>query len=286
MGAFLAAALIGLYQFYGFEACGDVAEEVPDPGRRIPKAMMMTILVGGATALLVTAGFIMSEPDVPGVIAGDVADPIGTTLTSAFGSVGSKIVLAVVLISFMSCTLSLQAAASRMIYSYGRDRMIFASERFGGFSDRLGVPPFALAVAALVPALIVLGSRISEDALTRIISFAALGIYIAFQMVVFAALVARLRGWRPAGRWTLGRWGLLVNVLALAYGLAAMINVSWPRTPDVPWYDNWIVLLGAGLVLGGGLISLVAARPYRPSDAPEGDAIETANRLRALRARG
>src|SRR5690606_26713297 len=34
LGAFLAASLIGLYQYYGFEACGDVAEEVPDPGRR------------------------------------------------------------------------------------------------------------------------------------------------------------------------------------------------------------------------------------------------------------
>ena len=37
LGAFLAAALLGLYLFYGFEACGDVAEEVPDPGRDDPE---------------------------------------------------------------------------------------------------------------------------------------------------------------------------------------------------------------------------------------------------------
>ena len=47
LGAFLAAALLGLYLFYGFEACGDVAEEVPDPGRTIPKAMRRTIYIGG-----------------------------------------------------------------------------------------------------------------------------------------------------------------------------------------------------------------------------------------------
>jgi Amino acid permease len=34
--AFLGAALAGLFLFYGFEACGDVAEEVKDPARRIP----------------------------------------------------------------------------------------------------------------------------------------------------------------------------------------------------------------------------------------------------------
>ena len=45
LGAFLVAALIGIYQYYGFEACGDVAEEVPDPTRQIPKAMRMTIYV-------------------------------------------------------------------------------------------------------------------------------------------------------------------------------------------------------------------------------------------------
>ncbi len=285
LGAFLAASLIGLFQFYGFEACGDVAEEVPDPGRRIPRAMLLTILVGGAVALLVAGAFIMAVADMPAVIAGEDADPIGTILGDAFGSTGSKVVLAVVLVSFMSCCLSLQAAASRMLFSYGRDRMIFGSETVGRISPRLHVPPGALTVAAVVPGAIILLSSVSEDALTRIISFAALGIYIAFQMVVFAALVARLRGWRPAGRFTLGRWGLAVNVLALVYGLAAMINVSWPRTPDVPWYDNWIVLLGAALVLGAGLLYLLVARPYRHSDAPAGDAIETANRLRAARAR-
>jgi hypothetical protein len=30
---------------YGFEACGDVAEETPNPGRNIPKSMRMTIYV-------------------------------------------------------------------------------------------------------------------------------------------------------------------------------------------------------------------------------------------------
>ena len=32
------------------DACGDVAEETPDPSRMIPKAMRMTIYIGGAAA--------------------------------------------------------------------------------------------------------------------------------------------------------------------------------------------------------------------------------------------
>ena len=40
---------------------------------------------------------------------------------------------------------------------------------------------------------------ISEKALTSIVSFAILGIYLGFQMVVLAALRARLKGWEPSG---------------------------------------------------------------------------------------
>jgi hypothetical protein len=33
-GAFLAASLVGLFLYYGLEACGEIAEEVPNPARR------------------------------------------------------------------------------------------------------------------------------------------------------------------------------------------------------------------------------------------------------------
>jgi amino acid transporter len=271
LAAFLAAGLIGLYQFYGFEACGDVAEEVRDPGRLIPRNMRLTIYVGGAVAILVALGFILAA-DVPAVIAGEETDPIGTALAAAFGDTGSKVVLVIVLISFFSCTLSLQAAASRMIYAYGRDDMVFASGFFGRFSSARHVPPAALATAAIIPALVVLGSRISEDALTKIISFAALGIYIAFQMVVLAALRARLKGWQPSGAFRLGAWALPVNIGALVYGVAAGLNLAWPRTPDVAWYDNWIVILSSAVVVAVGVAYMAVARPWHKSTATAGDA--------------
>lgn len=272
-GAFVAAALIGIYQYYGFEACGDVAEEVPNPTRRIPKAMRMTIYVGGAAATFVCLSLLLAVPDFGAVISGEDADPVTSILKSAFGAVGFKVVLVVVLVSFVSCALSLMAAASRLLYSYARDDMILGSALFRHFLPHRHVPPYSMAFAALVPAVIVLGSVFSTKALTSIISFATLGIYLGFHMVTFAALRARFLGWKPAGDFTLGRWGMTVNIAALAYGVAAMVNMAWPRTPDVPWYDNWLVALSAAVGGGIGLIYMLIARPYEHSDAIEGDAI-------------
>ena len=93
-----------------------MAEEVPNPGVRIPKAMRRTIYIGGAAATFVCLSLILAVADIPAVIAGEDTDPVGTVLASAFGETGSKLVVAVVLLSFISCAMSLQAAASRLAY--------------------------------------------------------------------------------------------------------------------------------------------------------------------------
>ncbi len=278
LAAFFAAAIIGVYQYYGFEACGDVAEEVPDPTREIPKAMRLTIYIGGAASILVCLSLLLAVKDFGAIINGEDADPVMTILNDVFGSTGTKVVLLIVMISFLSCTLSLMAAASRLMYSYARDDMIFGSRFLRHFDQVRHVPPYAMIIAALVPAVIVLGSVVSTKALTSIVSFAILGIYLGFQMVVFAALRARLKGWVPSGPFTLGRWGMPITICALTYGVLTMINVAWPRTPDAPWYDNWLVALSAVVGIGVGAIYMAIAKPYTRSDATSGDAIPQAGK--------
>ncbi|NKX55181.1 APC family permease [Arthrobacter mobilis] len=278
--AFAAAGLIGIYQYYGFEACGDVAEEVPSPGRTIPKAMRMTIYIGGFAAMFVCLSLILAVPDFGAVISGSDADPVGSVLLSAFGPVGFKVVLAVVMISFVSCALSLQAATSRLAYSMARDGILPASRLLSKFSETRHVPPYALLVAGLVPALIVIGSKVSEDALVAIISFAAMGMYMGFQMVVLASLRARLKGWQPRGAFQLGKWGIPVNIAALVWGVLGMVNMAWPRTPEAGWFVNWIVLISSVTVVAAGLIYMAVKKPYLKGDAPAADAIPAAT-LRA-----
>src|SRR5206468_10203252 len=112
-----------------------------------------------------------------------------------------------------------------------------------------------------------------RDLIVTGVQTCALPIYVAFQAVVLAALVARLRGWTSSGAYRLGRWGLPVNIMALGYGVAAAINLAWPRAAvGAAWYDRWVVLLGLAVVLGVGLGYMVLGRPYRRGTTPAGDA--------------
>jgi amino acid transporter len=269
---FLAAALAAMFCYYGFEACGDVAEETPDASRQIPRAMRMTIYVGGLAAMLVCLALILALPDIRAVIAGADTDPIPTLLRAAGGELGFRAVIVVVLISFISCLISIQAAASRLLFAYARDEMIAGSQLFSRISPRTHVPVAALLTGALLGGAIALCGLWLQNAVSTIISFASVGIYIAFQMVVAASLYARLKGWKPAGPFTLGRWGWPVNLLALGYGIFAIINMLWPRSPHDPWYSNYGMLVTTLGVLVLGALYMLLARPYDRGRAPAGDA--------------
>jgi amino acid transporter len=205
-------------------------------------------------------------------MSGKDKDPIVTLLRAAMGEIGFRAVIVVVLVSFISCLLSLQAAASRLIFAYARDQMIIGSKYLSRLSPGKHVPATALLVMGGIPALIALSALWLEDAVATIISFAAIGIYISFQMIVLAALIARAKGWRPSGPFTLGAWGWLVTLLGLGYGLGAIVNMLWPRSPQDPWYSNYAMLVTSAGVLALGALYMVAAKPYERGQAPAGDA--------------
>jgi amino acid transporter len=277
--AFLAAAVAGLFCCYGFEACGDVAEETPNPGVKIPKAMRMTIYVGIGAAVFVCLALMLALPDIGAVISGKNADPIGSVLMTAFGPIGSKAVIVVVMVSFISCVLSLQAAVSRLLFSYGRDQMIVGSGFLSKLAKNTHVPRGALVVSGLVSAIIVVIGYFLPNALATVLNAAVIGIYLAFQMVVVAALYARAKGWKPAGQFRLGALAWPVNILGLIYGAGAIVNMVWPRTPSSPWYLNYSMILTTAAICAAGILYMVLGRAYKQGHTPYGDAAKLHKRV-------
>lgn len=279
--AFMSASLMGLFMFFGFEACGNVAEEVKNPGRKIPVAMILSIVFGAISAVISILGYLLSSPDLMNIVNGKIADPIPAILNDALGEKGATVFIVIAIVAMLSCILSLQAALSRLIFSFSRDKMLPGSEWMAKISKH-SVPDNAMLISCLLPMVICVWVYFQPDNLARITAFAVIGIYVSFQMVILAALRQRLKGWKPAGEWTLGAWGMLVNVLALAYGIGGIWLLAQPAD-SATFLDRWTVLIGLALVIGSGLVYMSIARPFGHSDAPENDAIEYAKRLNLSR---
>ncbi|MER5950248.1 hypothetical protein ABT127_29785 [Streptomyces sp. NPDC001904] len=131
----------------------------------------------------------------------------------------------------------------------------------------------------LLPMAVCLWVYAYPGSLPRVTAFAVIGIYLCFQMVVLAALRQRVKGWKPAGNWSLGRAGLPINIAALLYGIAAMAVLALPakEATGLSFVDKWIVLVGLATILATGLLYMLIARPYNRSNAPENDALAVAH---------
>jgi hypothetical protein len=82
-------------------------------------------------------------------------------------------------------------------------------------------------------------------------------------------------GWTPAGKWTMGGAGMLVNILALVYGLFAIyLMLKSYGIEGGSFVDNYIVLVEVIIVISVGLVYMLVSGAHRKSDAPAGDAMK------------
>ena len=81
----LAVAYVG-WSFLGFEAAGSVAEEVDDPERNVPKAIILALLLVGLVVMFSAAALILSIPNLPAVVAAQSGDVVADTLTTHLGA--------------------------------------------------------------------------------------------------------------------------------------------------------------------------------------------------------
>jgi hypothetical protein len=87
-------------------------------------------------------------------------------------------------------------------------------------------------------------------------------------------LAARLGQRRPPkqpGGFSSGRWGLAVNLFAVVYGAAMMVNIAWPRQAvygpaGTSWMLQYLALLFmAALVVVGAVVHRLLRRDSVPA---------------------
>jgi len=246
----LAVALCG-WAFLGFESAGAIAEEVKDARRMAPRAILLSLLCVGLIVIYSAFTLVTAAPG--GAVPASAADdPIGFILTRYLSRSAFKAVLVVFLTAFLACMLGIQATVSRVLWAYGRaGDLPFARwlRRLQG-ADRLPVnATVSIGIAAALFCLLGLTNLYGT-----ILAFATAGFYIAFAFPLLA-----VSWWHLRGRWQrppfhLGPLAAPTIYLAAAWITFETINISWPRSPQSPWYYNYAVPLMTTLLIVMGLL--------------------------------
>ena len=243
-GNVLATFALGMYMsifiLYGFDTAGTFGEETVDASRQAPRGVITSVLASGAVGIVFFLAVLLAIPDVGATIEEGLAGgfPIATIITTnlnteiAAGITFGELYLLVILASVFVCTLAIQGAATRMMFSMGRDRQLPLGGLWGHVNQRFRTPANAAIAVGVLAALPIL---VTGPYGGFVLSIAATGlIYLSYLLCNMGVLIARRRGWPRQRAWfNLGRWGMPVNILALVYGAVIIVNIALWNDPGL-----------------------------------------------------
>ncbi|UTX53986.1 APC family permease [Leucobacter aridicollis] len=283
-GPFLLAIVFIGFSFVGFESAGSIAEEVHEPRKNLPKAVLFSISFIAVVVMFSSLAIILATPENPELLPGYDVDPVHAVLTAQLGAGIALPLQALFAIGFIASFLALQTAASRLIWAKARDNALPFSATLVRLSRGQRQPIAAILVTTAVGTALFLLSNVAENLYTIMVNFTSGGFYLSFLFPVAAFMVAVIRRrWVP-GPFSLGRLTVPVAIIAFAWVTLELINIAWPRPANSNPLLDWSVVVGTVVlsVLGAlvymrvrGRIANVETRAVvlpEPAPQPESEA--------------
>jgi amino acid transporter len=227
--SFLAAMFMSLFVIYGFDTASTLSEETKDPRRAAPKAVLYSVIgafiIGGVFLL----GTLVAIPNMGAAVKGAFGP--AAIIEANFSTGFATLYLFVVSAAIFVCCLSILAATIRLCFGMSRDNQLPGSKFLSRVSPSLHTPVWSCIAVAAIAAI-----PFYQYSGAGIIAIAATGmIYLSYFLGNLVIMRARLRGWpKVRAPFRLGRWGMLVNIVALLYGGAMLVNFAWPRLASNP----------------------------------------------------
>jgi amino acid transporter len=222
-GLFLVGMFMSLYVIYGFDTASTLAEETRDPRREAPKAVLASVIGSFVIGVVFLWGTLIAIPNLKEAIANffGPAQIIDTVLSSALSTTYLLVVSAAIFV----CCMAILTSTIRLCFGMARDNQLPISRPLARVSPRLHTPIWScIVVGALagVPFIQFAGAPIIAVGATATI-------YLSYFLGNIAIMRARAKGWpQTRAPFSLGRWGMAVNALALVWGGTMLLNFLTP----------------------------------------------------------
>jgi len=229
----LAVGVVGaFFSFGGWWDVSKIAGEVRDPGRTLPRALLLGLLVVTVVYVVVSAVFLYLVPLDKVTSDQTFVAQAGEVL---FGHIGGVIFASIVIICLIGSLSALIIFAPRVYYAMAKDGLFLKA--VANTHPRFGTPVNAIAIqGAIASVLVLLGT------FEQIISYAIF--IVVFFLGLTVAGIFLLRNRRKAGESVVLTPGYPVTPLVFLLLVATMLVLVAARSPRG-------ALLGVVVVLAG-----------------------------------
>lgn len=241
---FWIGCLPGAYTYSAIGMVTNMAEEVHNPAVEVPRAIAWSIPIGTISGFMFLLPISFTLPDIATLLAVPSGQPIGLILELVMGSKGGGFGLLFIIIGVgLFCAISISCAASRATWSFARDRAIPFHKTFSRVNTSLdNVPVNAYILSTVIQLLLGLINFGSTAAFNAFVGVAVMCLGASYATPVVVLMIKNLGGGKGVGgersgvegaQFSLGRWGVWINFVAVAWIGLAMVLFSMPAVLPV-----------------------------------------------------
>lgn len=237
------------------DATAHMAEEVKDAGRNVPLAIVWSYVGNGILALIFLVSYLFAIPSVDDALNDESGFPFIYVFHQAVSTGGVNALTIMVLVLVVASNVSFNASTSRQTFAFARDHGLPFSGWISAVHPTRQIPANAVLLSCVISALLALINIGSDVAFNAIISLQVVALMFTYGISISCVLYRRIYHPEllPPARWTLGRFGVPVNIIGLLYVTFAFFWSFWPNeTPVDRTTFNWSLVM----FLGVGVLSL------------------------------
>jgi amino acid transporter len=284
----------------GADCAVHMSEEIQSAALVVPRALMFTIFLNGLFAFGMIIGLMFCLTDLESALgaATTMFYPFLQIFYSAVGSTtGACLMAGVILVLAVASSVSVYASASRMLWSFSRDKglpfhrqlvkvrvtpchvLSVLSFAYNQQLSRNSLPVVAIVTTLVITMLLSLIALGSAVALSALLSLIISALYSSYLLVCCLLLWCRITGKIQShisgsdvtelGFLTWGVWripeplGTMNNIFAILYTVFLLFWSFWPQTnPTTPETANWSILVFGSVVIFSIFWYIVRARHH------------------------
>ncbi|KAK0932411.1 hypothetical protein LTR29_016014 [Friedmanniomyces endolithicus] len=258
------ATMVGLLStiisMIGFDCVVHMSEEVKDAGSTLPKALLWSVAFNAALGFLMAVTLCFCLGDVTSILSTATGYPFIQVFYNVTHSyAGASVMTSILILTLTSAAIAEVATASRQLWSFARDKGVPGYRWLSKITPGSNIPLNAVLVSLTVTSLLSLINIGSTAALNAILALTTCSLLASYMIVISCVLIKRMRGRPlPDSHFSLGRWGIPVNILALCYLAPVFVFSFFPAaTPVTPSTMNWAIVMFTG-IMGFATIYYVA----------------------------
>lgn len=252
------------YALTAFDAVIHMVEEIPAPRRNAPRTMYLAVGLGAISGWALMVIVLFCIQDVEKVLDPPSGLPFIELVQETIGLTGGSIMLALFIFNGLGQAASVMTSSSRLTWSFARDGGLPFSDYFSHVDETWMVPARALWLQCGIIVLVGILYLFANTVLQAILSVSTIALTISYGMPILTLMLVG-RDKLPPGEFNLGRLGMPINIIALAYCTVSTIFFFFPGSPSPSAADmnyaiavfGFMIVVAVGFWLIKGRVSFM-----------------------------